>query len=228
MKTVSLIIFGTSFLLGCPSSSPNGINPQKVLLPIWQQTEHIFYNKTGSQVTVILIEEGKLRTKDGRVVERPDGSGSTRGEDGIVRDYIINEAGEQEYVTREYKETPVVLGDGKCVFTPSYYNLKFEIQGRTVCDTLRHGSLDPEQSCSDEVNKIRNGKGWRNTENRGEGSFSYVEFYNIVSENHLFEAAKEPQQHNDSFTHSCKRLVPKGYKPWSERAGNSDGGIRTL
>lgn len=228
MRVVSLIILGLGVLLGCPRSPDNGAHPQKVLAPVWQQTEYIFYNKTGNQVTVILVEEGKLRTRDGRTVERPDGS--TRGEDGIVRDYILNKAGEQEYVTREYKETPVALGAGKCVFTPSYYGLKFEIQGRIVCDTLRHGSPDPERHCGDAVNDIRNGKGWRNPESRSEGPFSYVEFYNIINESHLFEAADEPQQHDDSFSHSCRKLVPKGYKPWSERADefNPAGGIRTL
>lgn len=212
-------------LLGCPSSSPpqdtsssqkgDAVNSQGQLSPIWQQTEYIFYNKTGGQVTVIYVGQGKLRKKDGSVVEKPDGS--TRGEDGIIRDYILNEDGEQEYVTREYKEISVQLEDGECVFTNYYYVLNLKIQGKIICDSSRHGKPDPQRPCFDEVNQVRNGKGWRNTEQRGKGPFSYVEFYNIVNRSDLFEAAKEPEELDNSFTHSCEMLVPDDYKPWSER-----------
>ena len=154
-KFLAMLIFSMG-LLGCPPSSPHGTQPQKVLLPVWQQTEYIFYNKTGSQVIITFVEKGKVRKKDGTVIERSDGG--SQGEDGIFREFIINESGDQEYVTREYEETSLELEDGECIFTPSYYVLDLEIGGRMICGTYRHGSPDPERPCSDEVNTVRNGE----------------------------------------------------------------------
>ena len=125
----------------------------------------------------------------------------------------MNKDGTQEYVTREYKETPLNLRNGECVFTPSYYILSLKIAEKTVCDTFRHGKPDPQPACSDEINQIRNRK-----RGREKGSFSYVEFFNIINNKHLFEGAGEPRQFDNSFTHSCKMLAPNNYKPWSERA----------
>lgn len=210
--------------MGCTSPSPNngtqpeshngGIQPNKKLLPVWQQTEYIFYNRTGGPITVIRVQEGKVRKQDGTVLDRPDGG--TRGDDGIFRNYILNEDGTEEYVTREYKETPLELEDGECVFTPSFYVLDFKINGKTTCSTYRDGVPDPERPCSDEIRKIREEKGWIDTEKRSEGPFSYVEFYNVINKGTLFEGAKKPQQFDDTFTHSCQMLVPHDYKPWSE------------
>ena len=50
--------------------SNSGVHPNKALAPIWEQTEYIFYNKTGSPVTVVLVEEGKARKKDGTVIRQ--------------------------------------------------------------------------------------------------------------------------------------------------------------
>ena len=219
LKILIFGIFGIS-LLSCSPSPDSGAQPQKVLLPVWQQTEYIFYNKTGDRIKIVRVEEGKLRKKDGTVLDRS--AGGTRGDDGIFREFILNKNGEQEYVTREYEENSVELEDGECVFTPSYYVLDLRIQGETVCKTFRHGELDPERPCSDEVNQVRGEKGWRNTEKRGEGLFSYVEFYNVINKTNLFEGAEEPRQFDDSFTHSCKMLVPDAYKPWSERVNDPD------
>ena len=232
-KFLGLLIFSLT-LLGCPSSppneprSPNGSQPKEALAPVWQQTEYIFYNRTGGQITFVLVEEGKLRKKDGTVVERSDGS--AMGEDGIVRDYIINDHGQQEYVIREYKETPLNLRDGECVLTPSFYLLDIKSQGKLICSSAyRHGSPDPKRTCDDEIKAIQMRKGWIETERRNEGSFPYVEFYNIVNRGSLFEGAKNPQELNNSFTHSCRKLFPANYEPWNENDGESDdGGLRTL
>lgn len=219
LKVLIFVIIGIG-LLSCSSSpplndSPSGVQPQEALLPIWQQTEYIFYNRTGAQVTVILVKKGKVIKKDGTVLERSNGG--VLGEDGIFREFILNEQGEQEYVTREYKETSLELKDGECVFTPSYYVLEIKIQGQTVCDTPRHGKPDSQRFCDTEVNQVRGEKGWRDTSKRGESPFSYVEFYNIVNKNNLFEGVEEPREFDDSFTHSCQMLVSDDYKPWTER-----------
>ena len=231
-KLLGPLIFSLS-LLGCPSSSPDGpqdpdeSQAREALAPLWQQTDYIFYNRTGGQITFVLVEKGKLRKKDGTMVERPDGS--TMGEDGIVRDYIINDQGQQEYVTREYKETPMELANGECVLTPSFYRLDLKTQGKLICSSAyRHGSPDPERTCDDEIKAIQMRKGWIDTGKRSEGSFPYVEFYNIVNKGDLFEGAKDPQELNNSFTHSCKKLFPANYKPWNENRGTPDDELRTL
>ena len=178
-----------------------------VLAPIWQQTDRIFYNKTSQPMTVVLVEEGKIRTKDGKTLERSDGG--TLGQDGIFREYILKEDGSQEYVTREYKETPLTLNPGDCVLT-SFAFFWLKIRGKTVCDTLRHGEPEPKRVCFDELRKVRNQNGWH-TNKRSQGSFPYVEFYNIVNGEHLFEGAGEPRPFDNSFTHSCKILAKVNY-----------------
>ena len=219
LRNLIFLIFGMG-LLSCSTSPDGETQPKKALAPIWQQTEYIFYNKTGSRITIVRVEEGKVRKKDGTVLDRSDGG--TRGEDGVVREFVLNANRETEYVTREYEETRLELEDGECVFTPSYYVLDFEIQGHTVCKTFRHGESDPERPCSGEVNQIRGKKGWRDTSKRGEGPFSYVEFFNVINTTHLFEGAEEPQQFDESFTHSCKMLIPDAYKPWSEKVKDTN------
>ena len=209
LRSLIFVLFGTG-LLACTPSLNSGIHPQKVPLPIWQQTDYIFYNKTGGPVTVIFIKTGRAVRRDGTVVERPDGA--SQGDDGIVREFILNENGEREYIIREYDETPVELDDGECVFTISYYTLELKIREKTICDSSRHGEPDPEVPCYDKVNKVRGKKGWRNTSTRGEGSFPYVEFYNIVDKSHLFEGVEDPRE----FNNSCTMLVPDGYDPRSE------------
>ena len=208
LKTLVYGLFGIG-LLAC-SSSPNGVHPNGAAFPGRQRTSYIFYNKTGDQIKVVHIKE-ELRKKDGTLVEKAE---PPPGDNSVFPGYILNEQGEKEYVTQEYKETSVELEDGECVFTPSYYVLDFTItiQGEPVCGTLRRGESDPERSCSKEVNQIRDEKGWRNRENKGEAS--YVEFFNIVNKTNLFGGAEEPKQFDNSFTHSCKMLVPDDYKPY--------------
>ena len=204
LKTLIYSLFGIG-LLAC-SSSPNGVHPNRAAFPGRQQTKYIFYNKTGDQIKVVHVDKGKLRKEDGTLLNKPE---PPPGDDSIFPGYILNEQGEKEYVTQEYKETSVELEDGECVFTPSYYVSEFTItiRGEPVCGTWSHGETDPERSCSDEVNQIRDEKGWRNRENKGEGPVSYVEFFNIVNKTNLFTEAEEPRQFDDSFTHSCKMLA---------------------
>ncbi len=105
------------------------------------------------------------------------------------------------------------LEDGECVFIPSRF-IKLKIQEEIMCEIYQHGKFQPER-CYFKVGEARRKKGW-SIDKRNEGSFSYVEFFNIVSNTDLFEGAEEPRQFDDSFTHSCKMLVPDDYKPWSE------------
>ena len=215
LRILIFAVFGTG-LLTCAPPSPlhDELQFNQVPLPIWQQTDYIFYNRTGDRITIILIETGKAVKKDGTVVEKSDGA--TRGDDGIVQEFIINESGKQEYITREYDETPLELEDGECVFTASYYRLDLKIRGKTICDSSRHGKPDPQRPCYDEVNRVRREKGWRDIDNREEGSFPYVEFYNITHTSHLFEGGEEPREFDNSFSHSCTMLVPDGYDLRSE------------
>ncbi|MCZ0931677.1 MAG: hypothetical protein OXJ52_00775 [Oligoflexia bacterium] len=224
-----VILFFAMTLLGCPtqpqpglpagrphqpsfnpsvSSPQNGssmwspISEQKMIAPIWAQTDRIFYNKTGQPITVVLVKEGKIRTKAGRVLERSDGG--TMGQDGIFREYIIKGDGSQEYVTREYKETPLTLKAGECVLTSAAF-FKLKMQGKTVCDTLRHGEPEPKRVCFRELRKLQNQNGWH-ANKRDQGSFPYVEFYDINNGEPLFEGAGEPRPLDNSFRHSCKIL----------------------
>ena len=207
-----ILIFAMA-LLGCSPQSQQGgrpaisSQPNKVLAPIWQQTDRIFYNKTGWPITIIHITEGKVQTKDGRVLERSDGG--TMDQDGIFREYIIKKDGSQEYVTREYKETPLTLKPGGCVLT-SIASFKLKTQGKTVCDTLRHGEPEPKRVCFEELRKIQKQNGWHANQ-RSQGSFPYVEFYSINNGESLFEGAGEPRPLDNSFTHSCKILSQVNY-----------------
>ena len=228
LKFLFLGIFGISLVSclpsseeqrSCPFSSSKAeqteVQPNMILAPIWEQTEYIFHNKTGGQVTVVLVEQGKVRRKDGTLV---DGSvGGTMGEDGIFREYILDENGEREYVTREYKETPLELENEECVFTPSLGGIDIKIQEEVICEIPRHGRIN-KQSCYDPARQARTEQSW----SRNEGSFSYVESFNIVDKINLFEVAEEPREFDDSFTHSCKMLVPDDYRPWSEITKDPD------